>query len=88
MERSERYKLEEAIKCGSLPDDAKVDFTTSSFNRVNTKLNAINTQIQSVPPPPAPPMVIPPPPQMFNGGPPPPPPPMAPGKKVDLNGDY
>ena len=73
LERSERFKLENAVNSGSLPDDAKVGLSGSGL------MGSLNKPQTSfiIPPPPVPP----PPPAGIAAPPPPPPPfgvPMAP----------
>ena len=44
MERGERLKLEHAVKTGSLPDDAKMDFSSvSALAAAHAKIGEITT---------------------------------------------
>ncbi len=74
-ERAERLKLEHAIKTGSLPDDAKANFSAAAalFSAAGGGMGsalpgAVLPPPGAVPPPPPPPPGCP-------GAPPPPPPP-------------
>ncbi|XP_023932602.1 disheveled-associated activator of morphogenesis 2-like [Lingula anatina] len=92
QERQEREKLQQYMKSGSLPDDAKMGFNTAA----SALATASTTKSVAPPPPPPPPPMSggpvpppppPPPPPPGPGGPPPPPPPpgappLTPGKAV------
>ena len=93
-ERGERYKLEQAIKTGSLPDDTKVGFSNAA-SALSQRYNITTKQPQTLgsthtplvssvggtyssPPPPPPPL------PNEVAPPPPPPPPGSAGGKFDV----
>ncbi|XP_064600215.1 disheveled-associated activator of morphogenesis 1-like [Liolophura sinensis] len=83
LERAERGKLQHLINTGSLPDDAKMGFSTHTSMSVSDKGSCPPPPplFLGVPAPPPPPGggVPPPPPPLPNGAPPAPAPPGAPG---------
>ena len=75
LERTERIKLEYAVKTGSLPDDAKMGLSSSALFSAASALSGrtiVSDFTAPAPPPPPPPAFIAPPPPPPAGMPPPP----------------